>query len=84
MIDQAVINWAIGCIGALLGIFLKTVLESVKDLQRADGELTKRISSIEVLVVGTYVKREDFDRMISELFRKLDKIDGKLDNKADK
>ena len=84
MVDQTLINWIIGGAGALLGIMLKALLDSVKDLQKADTELTKRVGEIEVLVAGRYVLREDMDRSIAALFSKLDKIDAKLDSKMDK
>ena len=68
----------------MLGFLLNAVWQAVKDLQRADNELTKRVSEIEVLVAGNYVTRQEFDRVVERLFSKLDSIDRKLDSKADK
>lgn len=68
----------------LLGFLLNSVWQAVKDLQRADTELTKRVGEIEVLVAGNYVTRQEFDRVIDKLFDKLDAIEMKLDKKADK
>lgn len=82
--DQTVINWIIAGAGALLGIFLKALLDSVKDLQRADMDLTQKVSEIEVLVAGSYVKRDDMDKLTTAIFTKLDRIEAKLDGKADK
>jgi len=42
------------------------------------------LQAIEVLVAGTYIKRDDFNDVIKVLFAKLDKIDEKLDAKADR
>ncbi len=78
--DQAIINWIIGLGGTVIGIFIKSMLDSIKDLQRSDKEMADRVGSIEVLVAGTYVKRDE----LRELMRKLEQIDAKLDRKANK
>jgi CHASE3 domain sensor protein len=62
----------------LLGFLLNSVWQAVKDLQRADTELTKRVGEIEVLVAGNYVTRQEFDRVVERLFAKLDAIDMKI------
>lgn len=46
--------------------------------------LTKDVKEIEVLVAGTYVKRDDMDKLGAAIFHKLDRIEAKLDQKADK
>jgi len=81
---QEFYNWALTGFSALLGFLLNAVWQAVKDLQRADNELTKRESEIEVLVAGNYVTRHEFDRVVQRLFAKLDSIDSKLDSKVDK
>lgn len=77
-------NIAVALSGFLGGWWVKTIWESLKDLQKADKDLADKVSSIEVLVAGQYVKRTDFDRTAEALFVKLDKIYEKLDSKADK
>lgn len=42
--------------------------------------MSERVGSIEVLVAGTYVKRDE----LRELMRKLEQIDAKLDRKVNK
>ena len=78
--DQSIINWVIGLGGTVIGIFIKSMLDSIKDLQRSDKEMSERVGSVEVLVAGTYVKRDG----LRELMRKLEQIDAKLDRKANK
>jgi hypothetical protein len=56
----------------------------VKDLQVADKALTEKVGQIEVLVAGNYLRRDDFEHTIEALFKKLDKIEDKLDGKMDK
>ncbi len=63
---------------------MKVLHESVRDLQTADKRLAEKVASIEVLVAGNYVKRDDFDKSMDAIFRKLDRIEDKLDGKADK
>lgn len=82
--DQTFFNIAVAVAGSLGGWWLKVLWDAVKDLQSADKELAEKVSSIEILVAGQYVKRDDFDRVANAIFAKLDKIMDKLDTKADK
>ncbi len=63
---------------------MKVLHESVRDLQESDKKLAEKVSQIEVLVAGNYVRRDDFDKSVEAIFRKLDRIEDKLDGKADK
>ncbi len=81
---QMMFNIAITLIGFLGGWVLNSLKASMEALQKADHELTIKVQSVEVLVAGSYVKREDLDKLSSALFAKLDKIEAKLDSKVDK
>lgn len=84
MDGQTLINISIALIGGLGG----WILNNLKSDQVADrlsiSNLADKVQHIEVLVAGTYVKRDDMDKLGSALFAKLDKIEAKLDGKADK
>ena len=67
-----------------MGFLLTVIWEAVKDLQAADKALTTKVSDIEVLVAGTYVKKDEFNIMANTIFSKLDRIMDKIDGKADK
>lgn len=82
--DQTIINWLLAGFGAIIGFLLNAVWQAVKDLQNADKVLAEKVGSIEVLVAGAYVKKDDFAHTIEALFKKLDKIEDKLDKKVDK
>lgn len=82
--DQTIINWLLAGFGALIGFLLNAVWQAVKDLQTADKVLAEKVGSIEVLVAGAYVKKDEFTQSINALFAKLDKIEDKLNKKADK
>lgn len=81
---QVFFNIAITLIGFLGGWVLNSLKSSIEALQKADASLTEKVQEIEVLVAGSYVKRDDLDKLSSALFAKLDKIESKLDGKADK
>lgn len=82
--DQVIINWLLASFGALIGFLLNAVWQAVKDLQTADKDLAGKVSEIEVLVAGDYVRREEFNQTVTALFSKLDRIEDKIDKKADK
>ncbi len=82
--DQIIINWLLSGFGALLGFILDAVWHAVKELQEGDKELAAKISEIEVLVAGDYVKKGEFSSVVTALFKKLDHIEDKLDTKKDK
>lgn len=81
---QTLFNIIVSLCAMLGGWMLKSVQTSIENLHEADAELATKIQSIEVLVAGNYVKRDDLDRSITAIFIKLDRIETKLDGKVDK
>lgn len=81
---QIMFNIALSIIGVLGGWVLNSFNASITALHKADVALTNKVQEMEVLVAGSYVKRDDLDRLTTALFAKLDKIEAKLDNKQDK
>ena len=84
MDSQDFINLALGAISFLGGWVVKNLQDSMKSLRDADERLTLKVQSIEVLVAGQYIKREDFDKTISALFTRLDGIGSTRDMKANR
>ncbi len=82
--SQVLFNIAVSLVGALGGWWMNIMWQALRDLQKADKILAEKVSSIEVLVAGNYVKRDDFDKIADNIFRKLDRIEDKLDGKMDK
>ena len=68
--SQDIINIAIGSVGASVGWFLKTLWESVRELERD--------------LHTNYVSKVDYRADILEVKDILKQIFNKLDNKADK
>jgi len=81
---QTLINGLFGLLGLLGGWMLNRIWAAVDHLQTNDQVLTDKVQSIELLVAGTYVKREDMEKRDTILFAKLDRIEQKLDAKVDK
>lgn len=79
-----IFNILIGLISAMLGWWLNTVWASVNELRRADRELAEKVASIEVLVAGEYVTRDEFNNVMSQVFNKLDRIMEIVSRKADR
>lgn len=83
-LDQTFINIVLGVICSLGGWFMNAMWQSLRDLKDTDKELSEKVQAIEILVAGQYIKRDEFERFSHALFAKLDKIENKMDNKADK
>ncbi len=81
MSDQNIINISIAIIGTLMGWFLKVIYESLKDLRAEDSKILTKVNTIEVLIAGGYVTRQEFLQSITAIFAKLDSIEDKIDRR---
>jgi len=81
---QLAFNVLLSLVAFLGGWVLNSVRDSVKSLHSSDEVLANKVQAIEVLVAGQYVKRDDMERSIAAIFSKLDRIEQKIDAKADK
>lgn len=79
---QHVFDLAVALIGFLGGAIVKAMWDGLKDLQYADKELASKVSAIEILVAGNYIRRDEFANLSAAIFAKLDKIEGKIDSKV--
>ena len=84
MDNQALFNLVLGVAMLLAGFLLNALWVAVKDLQASDKALVDRVSQIDVLVAGNYVRRDDLERVAAEIFRKLERIENSLYHKVDK
>lgn len=78
--DQNILDWLFAGFSGLVGIMLSMIWSALKELQDADKKLTDEINSIHVLVVGDYVRHSE----LIEINHALNRIEEKLDKKADK
>lgn len=84
MFDQTLFNYALALCGALGGWVLKVVWDAVRDLQEADRNLVDKVNTIEIMVAGSYVTRDEFKATITALFAKLDRIEDKISTHIEK
>lgn len=84
MENQTLINYLVLFAGATGGWVLKILWDSIHDLREADIALTEKVGTIEVLVAGSYITRDEFSKTITAMFMKLDRIEDKVSLKADK
>lgn len=82
--DQIIVNAVLTGLLAAIAFTLRVMWDGFRELQKADLEQLAQISSLKVLMADAYIKKEDFDRMTSAIFSKLDKIENKLDSKVDR
>lgn len=85
---QDLILWAIGTVislgAALTGWVFKMVFSSIKEVEKNNQDLAAKLSAHELHSAQTYATKKDLDAGIDRIMTKLDKIDDKLDGKADK
>lgn len=84
MDQQQLFNVLFALVGVLGGWWMKAMWEAIKSLEQADKALGSQVADLKVLVAGEYVRTEQFDSMGKAIFAKLDRIEDKLDGKADK
>jgi hypothetical protein len=81
---QDLYNTAMGFVLALGGWVMRVIWDNLKDLRTQDNALAEKVSRIEVLVAGEYVRKDELERVVQRLFDKLEHIEMKIDRKADK
>ena len=81
---QDLYNTAMGFVLALGGWVMRVIWDNLKDLRTQDNALAEKVSRIEVLVAGEYVKKDELERAVQRLFDKLEHIEMKIDRKVDK
>lgn len=79
---QVLFNITIVTLGSLGGFILRAVWANIKDLQSDLKNNSDKLSAIEVLVAGKYVTKDELNKMFDSVFRKLELIELKLDNKV--
>lgn len=81
---QWIVNVLFTLVGALGAYVLNSLQKEIKESKILNAILDNKIHLLEVLVAGQYVKKDELEKLSVALFRKLDRIESKLDNKVDK
>ena len=84
MDSQTLINYLVLFAGAMGGWILKVLWDSINELRAVDANLVEKVASIEIMVAGSYITRDEFQRTITSMFSKLDRIEDKVSQKADR
>ena len=67
----------------LFGFIIRTLWAKVMN-SKEHSELHARISNVELLVAKNYVERKEYRDFSNRIMDKLDRIESKLDGKADR
>lgn len=70
----------LGITGFLAILYVKNMDRKISDAKELASSANAKIHTIEVLVAGNYVKKEEHDKMAEAMFKKLDRIEDKLDD----
>ena len=64
MDSQTLINYIIALVGFLGGWVLKVLWDSISELRAVDSSLIDKVAAIEVMVAGSYITRDEFQRRL--------------------
>lgn len=81
---QELFNYAVAIIAFFIVFGINAIKQSIRDLIATDKHLTDEVAKVKILVAGEYVQRDELTGVTNALFVKLDRIEDKLDKKADK
>ena len=81
---QILLNSAFGALMLVMGWIMKIVFDAITELRTQDNHISNQISDLAVELPKNYVHKNDFKDLTESLFRKLDRIEDKIDSKADK
>lgn len=84
MLDQTIINGIFAGLGAVLAFVLRIIWEGIRELQKADTSLSAEVGAVKLLMADSYIKKADFEKLTTDIFSYLRRIEDKLDHKADK
>ena len=74
---QWIANGAFAIAAFFGGVWFNRISKDVDDL-------TEKVGKVELLVVGDYVKKDEFQKTSDKLLDKMEQICNKLDRKADR
>ena len=75
---QAAFNILVALVGFLGGYVLNSMRDSIKAIKDSEAILIDKVQHMEVLIAGDYVKKNEMDRVVTNIFETLKDIDTKL------
>lgn len=87
--DYATIAFGVlGLINAWVLVGIRSNQRTIEGLKTADAEMSKAISGIQLLIAGQYLTRNEFQAAMQQqtqsIVAAIDRIDAKVEKKADK
>ncbi len=82
--EQSLFNMVIGVAGLFGGFILKAIWDKTDKLEKTDASLVKSVNELAIIVATLKAHHDEDSKKLDIIFEKLDKIDLKLDKKADK
>lgn len=79
-----IIQIAGGGVITLLGFLLSRTYGRIDQAHKDLGTVRKEMTELALQVAKEYIRRDDFQAVTDAIFKKLDRIEDKLDAKADK
>ena len=76
---QLLINALTGALLLLVGYFMRDLQAKLKELKVESAAQGKCIAEVKLLVSERYVKKDEHEKLIDAMFRKLDAISDKVD-----
>lgn len=76
--EQTIFNIVLTLVGALGAWVLKSITEELKARRQADHDLRNKLQSIELLVAGQYVRKDDLEKFGDAIFKRLDKMEERI------
>lgn len=78
-VDSITIQWLLNAtftiISILAGWLMHLLHETVRDLHITNMEVKDKVHTIELLVAGQYVRKEELKELSMSIFQKLDRIE---------
>ena len=76
------VSFSVVLMGA--GWLMRVLFETIKDLRDKDQKIYDKVAGLAVTLPENYVSKRDFKDLNDRIFDKLDRIENKIDTKADK
>ncbi len=81
---QILFNSAFAALLLIIGWIMRAMFETLRDLRRKDQDIYDKVSTLAVQIPEKYVLKTEMSKLVDRLFDKLDRIEHKIDTKADK
>ncbi len=81
---QILFNSAFAALLLIIGWIMRAMFETLRDLRRKDQDIYDKVSTLAVQIPEKYVLKTEMSKLVDRLFDKLDRIENKIDTKADK